>query len=155
MPHTGSRYEFFCLSLFLPQHNWFRLWSRCCLLSIFCHRPTTNFFCSVKKETSKSMLIFRWGSEEAYHTEGSWKEDSENPPCKRHHCPAVLSPARVSVPLFQIFNFWCVFSLGWWQWLCLEISVGEYRQVVWGRVWLLVWDIWGCEKVVEGFGANH
>uniref|UniRef100_A0A8R7R0H4 Uncharacterized protein n=1 Tax=Triticum urartu TaxID=4572 RepID=A0A8R7R0H4_TRIUA len=34
-------------------------------------RTNHQFFCSIKKETSKIMLIFGWGSEEAYHTEGS------------------------------------------------------------------------------------
>ena len=42
-------------------------------------------------------------------------------------------------------------------------SSGYVKRTRWRRVesfggakfWLLVWDIFGCEKVVEGFGAYH
>ena len=41
------------------------------------------------------------------------------------------------------------------QWLCQLNSVAPDRKFWWGRVCLLVWDICGYEKVVEGFGAYH
>ena len=39
--------------------------------------------------------------------------------------------------------------------LCQLNLVAPDRKFWWGRVGLLVWDICGYEKVVEGFGAYH